>query len=119
MITKLVQGVFNKAQIDSEKDGPTALSKYVHEELLNRFNINLSKRNLLRYYNSFVNFSEKQPSIQEQARDGLAKYLGYSDYSEFVAKNSDSNNNKRQNNIFQIGANPMNINTFNGNIEIN
>ncbi len=85
-IQKLMAEVFEKAKTDSRSDSPNALADYLHNEI----GVNISERNLIRYYNYYI---EKRLGKSIKPEKGslniLGEYLGYQNFADFIQVNED------------------------------
>lgn len=116
MLSKLVQDVFAKAKNESKEENKTSLCGYLETALSEEVGANISSRNLLRLYDSYILLKDShQQSINESNRNLLAKYIGYESYTRYTKAHS-KNHSKS---IVQFGKNITNIETLNGNIENN
>ena len=86
-IKELVTRVFEKAKKVSSKDSPYGLCKYLNEEA----EINVSERNLNRYYDCYVaKKSGKNIRPDRASLDLLAQYLNSENFKAFVKELEES-----------------------------
>ncbi|WP_405199364.1 hypothetical protein [Christiangramia sp. LLG6405-1] len=89
---KFLEEIFKKAEKESGIKSLRGKCEYISESLLENFKYQLSYKSLERYY--------KNDSIPKgETIDILARYLGYSDYNEYLLSKNSAENNKLEINV--------------------
>ncbi|MCP9201336.1 hypothetical protein MKO06_15610 [Gramella sp. GC03-9] len=84
---EFLEQIFNKAERESGLKSLRGRCEYISESLLENFKYQLSYKSLERYY-------KNESSPKGETKDMLAKYLGYSDYNEFILNKHSGDNEK-------------------------
>lgn len=121
MIEKLMQEVFEKAQKERGSQVRNAVVTHLENCLTNIFEGNMkhnpmSLKTIERYHRKYI---EKQENVEgfnipnDEFKYQLAKYLGYSNYSEYIAH---FHKEDHQKNEIYIADSITKIDTHNGDI---
>ncbi|MEM8509337.1 MAG: hypothetical protein AAF717_16010 [Bacteroidota bacterium] len=85
-ISRLIKQVFEKAEKESGQQTAYGLSKFLNEEK----GMNISERNLIRYYNFYVEGRQKDRVRPDgESLELLSNYLDYKNFRDFVNKRSE------------------------------
>lgn len=99
MFYKLILNAFNKARKDTNSEIVSHQSTHISEVLFEEYKFQINERTLRNYYNKVKNEEKEEDiTISRHISLHLSKFLGYKDFKDFIANNSDKNfkkNNKR------------------------
>lgn len=88
LIQRLIELVFEKAEMDSKETTPNGLSEYLRDKLVDEnYSERISERTFNRYYEDYIPKKENERITPNGASlNILSRYLGYVDFEDFIRK---------------------------------
>lgn len=83
MTHQLVNKAFEKALEETGKNSLNGRAEYLSEYIIEEFRFNISTKSLIRYFKG-------QSTPNMEVLNALSRYLGYSDYQQFIRKNTEA-----------------------------
>ncbi len=95
LLQELMNLVFKEAKRDSKKNTGGGLSKYLSEQMEEKFNLIIDKKTFNRYYEGYISKVIEKIEPQDDTLNALCKYLGYTDFKDFEVKRKEENKNEK------------------------
>jgi len=83
---ELVVLVFEKSANDIQSDVVTQQSKYIVDDIEEKFGFQINERTLRNYYNDFIKNNNIQSNVSTSIANYLSKFLGYENFKDFITK---------------------------------
>lgn len=114
MSTKILTLAFDQAKKEIGSTKKTHLAQHLSDLLLENYNYVISERTLRDYYSNYESGTEgAQEDLKPKLISCLCNYLGYTDYADFVQKNSalEENHEKKEGKVKKNGneSKPLNL----------